>query len=360
LSGTWGRNIKYTIFGESHGEGIGIVIDNLPPGLELNTSKIKSEMQRRQPGTGNLTTSRKEADEFEILSGIFNNRTTGAPLCSFIKNTGQQSKDYDQTKDLLRPGHADYTGYVKYKGFNDYRGGGHFSGRLTAAIVFAGAIAKQILFEHNINIISHIYKVGDLCDTPFNSNNLSIDGYPQLASMVFPTIDNSISIAMQEKISNIKALGDSIGGIVETAVLNLPAGLGSPFFDSIESTISHLIFSIPGVKGIEFGDGFDLTEMKGSDANDQFHLKDSKIVTLTNHNGGILGGISTGMPIVFKTAFKPTPSIALEQNTVNIKQMQNTTIKIVGRHDPCIVPRAIPVVEAVTAMAILDCLPLSY
>lgn len=360
MSGTWGRNIKYTIFGESHGEGIGIVIDNLPPGLELNTAKIKSEMQRRQPGTGNLTTSRKEADEFEILSGIFNNKTTGAPLCSFIRNKDQQLKDYDQTKDLLRPSHADYTGYVKYKGFNDYRGGGHFSGRLTAAIVFAGAIAKQILSEHNINIISHIYKIGALCDTPFNSKNLSIEDYPPLTSMVFPTIDHSIGNAMQQKISNMKTLGDSIGGVVETAVLNLPTGLGSPFFDSIESIISHLIFSIPGVKGIEFGDGFDLAEMKGSDANDQFCLEDSKIRTLTNHNGGILGGISTGMPIFFKTAFKPTPSIALEQNTINIKQMQNTTIKIQGRHDPCIVPRAVPVVEAATAMAILDCLPLSY
>ena len=360
MSGTWGRNIKYTIFGESHGEGIGIVIDNLPPGLELNTSKINSELQRRQPGTGSLITTRKEADEFEILSGIFNNRTTGTPLCSFIKNTGQHSKDYDMTKDLLRPSHADYTGYVKYKGFNDYRGGGHFSGRLTAAIVFAGAIAKQILSEHNISIISHIYKIGDLCDATLNSKNISIEDYSHLTSKGFPTIDNSIGIAMQQKVSEIKALGDSIGGIVETAVLNIPPGLGSPFFDSLESTISHLIFSIPGVKGIEFGDGFDLAEMRGSDANDQFYLEDSKIRTLTNHNGGILGGISTGMPIIFKTAFKPTPSISLEQNTVNTKQMQNTTLKINGRHDPCIVPRALPVVEAATAMAILDCLPLSY
>lgn len=360
MSGTWGRNIKYTIFGESHGEGIGIVIDHLPPGLELNTSKINSELQRRQPGTSKLTTTRKEADEFEILSGIFNNRTTGAPLCSFIRNIGQHSKDYDLTKDLLRPSHADYTGYVKYKGFNDYRGGGHFSGRLTAAIVFAGAIAKQILSEHNISIISHIYKIGDLCDATLCSKNLSSEDYSHLTTIGFPTIDNSIGIAMQQKISNIKALGDSIGGIVETAILNLPAGLGSPFFDSLESTISHLIFSIPGVKGIEFGDGFDLAEMKGSDANDQFCLEDSIIRTSTNHNGGILGGISTGMPIIFKTAFKPTPSIALEQNTVNIKQMQNATLKIIGRHDPCIVPRALPVVEAAAAMAILDCLPLSY
>ena len=360
MSGTWGKNIKYTIFGESHGEGIGIVIDNLPPGLELNISKIKSELKRRQPGINDLTTTRKEAEEFEILSGIFNNRTTGAPLCSFIKNTGQHSIDYEMTKDLIRPSHADYTAHVKFKGFNDYRGGGHFSGRLTAAIVFAGAIAKQILSEHNISIISHVYKIGDICDTSFCNQNLSIEDYPHLASMGFPTIDHSIGIAMQQRVSEIKALGDSIGGIVETAVLNLPAGLGSPFFDSLESTISHLIFSIPGVKGIEFGDGFDLAEMKGSEANDPFYLEDSRVKTSTNHNGGILGGISTGMPIIFKTAFKPTPSIALEQNTVNIKHMQVATLNINGRHDPCIVPRALPVVEAAAAMAILDCLPLSY
>lgn len=360
MSGTWGRNIKYTIFGESHGEGIGIVIDNLPPGLEINSTKINAELRRRQPGTGDLTTTRKEADEFEILSGIFDNRTTGAPLCSFIRNTGQHSKDYDMTKDLLRPSHADYTGYVKFKGFNDHRGGGHFSGRLTAAIVFAGAIAKQILSEHHINIISHIYKIGDLCDATFSSKNLSVEDYTHLTSIGFPTINPSIGVSMQQKVSDIKALGDSIGGIVETVILNIPPGLGSPFFDSLESTISHLIFSIPGVKGIEFGDGFDLAEMKGSDANDQFYIEDSKIRTLTNHNGGILGGISTGMPIIFKTAFKPTPSISLEQNTVNIKQMQNTTLKINGRHDPCIIPRALPVVEAASAMAILDCLPLFY
>ena len=360
MSGTWGKNIKYTIFGESHGEGIGIVIDNLPSGLELNVSKIKAEMQRRQPGFNDLATTRKEADEFEILSGIFNHRTTGTPLCCFIKNTGQHSSDYDKTKDIIRPSHADYTAYIKYKGFNDYRGGGHFSGRLTAAIVFAGAIAKQILSGYNISIVSHIYKIGNLCDLPLCNKDLSMVDYLHLAAMSFPTIDASIGTAMQQKISDVKAIGDSIGGIVETAVLHLPAGLGSPFFDSLESTISHLMFSIPGVKGIEFGDGFELAEMKGSEANDQFCLEDSKICTLTNHNGGILGGISTGMPLVFKTAFKPTPSIALEQNTVDIQQMQNTKLKIVGRHDPCIVPRALPVVEAAAAMSILDCIPLSY
>jgi chorismate synthase len=360
LSGTWGKNIKYTIFGESHGEGIGIVIDNLPPGLEINFSEIRSELQRRQPGTNDLSTARKEPDEFEILSGIFNHRTTGAPLCSFIRNTGHRSTDYDKIKDLIRPSHADYTANVKYKGFNDHRGGGHFSGRLTAAIVFAGSIAKQILSENNISIVSHIYKIGDLCDSSLCNKELSMTDYLHLAAMSFPTMNDSVGAAMQQKISDAKVLGDSVGGIIETAVLNIPAGLGSPFFDSLESTISHLMFSIPGVKGIEFGDGFDLAEMRGSEANDQFFIEDSRICTFTNHNGGILGGISTGMPLVFKTAFKPTPSIALEQNTVDISKLQNAKLTIVGRHDPCIVPRALPVVEAAAAMAILDCFPLSY
>jgi chorismate synthase len=359
MSGTWGKNIKYTIFGESHGEGIGIVIDNLPPGLELDISNIKSELRRRQPGTNSLNTARNEPDEFDILSGMFKGRTTGAPLCAFIKNTNQHSKDYDAIKDFIRPGHADFTGFVKFKGFNDYRGGGHFSGRLTAAIVFAGAIAKQLLSQQNISIISHIYRIGDLCDVSMMKEDLFLEGCCNLSSLSFPTIDPAVGIAMQQKISDIKALGDSIGGIVEAAVVNLPTGLGSPFFDSLESTISHLIFSIPGVKGIEFGDGFDLAKMRGSDANDQFYVKDHKVRNKTNHCGGILGGISTGMPIIFKAAFKPTASIALEQTTVNINEMKNTTLNIMGRHDPCIVPRALPVVEAAAAMAILDCLPLT-
>jgi chorismate synthase len=358
MSGTWGKNIKYTIFGESHGEGIGIVIDNLPPGMELDISNIKSELQRRQPGTSSLYTARKEPDEFEILSGVFNSRTTGAPLCAFIRNTNQHSKDYDLIKNFVRPGHADFTGYIKFKGFNDYRGGGHFSGRLTAAIVFAGAIAKQLLSEQNISIISHIYKIGELYDVSLMNEDLLDHTHLNLSSLSFPTIDAAVGTAMQQKISDIKALGDSIGGIVEAAVVNLPPGLGSPFFDSLESTISHLLFSIPGVKGIEFGGGFELAEMMGSDANDQFYVENNRIHTLTNHNGGILGGISTGMPLIFRAAFKPTPSIAIEQHTVNICQMENATLKITGRHDPCIVPRAIPVVEAAAAMAILDCLPL--
>lgn len=354
MSGTWGRNIKYTIFGESHGEGVGVVIDNLPPGIELDISKIRVDMARRRPGNSSIATSRNELDEFEILSGYFNNRTTGSPLCAFIKNTNQTSSDYEKTKNIIRPSHADYSAFIKYKGFSDYRGGGHFSGRLTAAIVFAGSISKQILLTHNINILSHIYKIGSLCDISFMNKNLVTDDYLSLSDSHFPTIDSTVGAAMQREIFEVKINGDSIGGAVETAVLNLPPGLGSPFFDSLESTISHLVFSIPGVKGIEFGDGFELAEMKGSDANDQFYIADNKISTITNHNGGILGGISTGMPLVFKTAFKPTPSISIEQKTVDMSKMENTVIKTEGRHDPCIVPRALPVVEAATAMALLD------
>jgi chorismate synthase len=360
MSGTWGNSIKYTIFGESHGDGVGIVIDNLPPGLVIDDSRIKAEMHRRRPGNTNISTARNEQDEYEILSGILDGKTTGAPLCSFIRNTNQRSKDYDKTKELIRPGHADYTSFVKYKGFNDCRGGGHFSGRLTAAIVFAGAIAKQLLSSQNITIISHILKIGSICDTSLRNKTLNNEDYSNLSTLSFPTIDITAGEAMQQEIFAVQSIGDSIGGIVELAVLNLPAGIGSPFFDSLESTISHLVFSIPGVKGIEFGDGFDLAEMKGSEANDGFYIENNKIYTQTNHCGGILGGISTGMPLILRAAFKPTPSIAIDQNSVNIKNYENALIKVEGRHDPCIVPRAIPVVEAVTAMAILDCFPLTY
>jgi chorismate synthase len=360
MSGTWGNNIKYTIFGESHGEGIGIVIDNLPPGLELDISSIIREMQRRRPGTTITATTRNEQDDFEILSGIFHGKTTGAPLCAFIRNTNQQSKDYDKIKDLLRPGHADFTGHVKYKGFNDYRGGGHFSGRLTAAIVFAGAIAKQLLAKSNIHVLSHIYKIGTICDLSLNDMDLNKYDFSHLNSSGFPTIDTAIGNTMQKEILDVQNKGDSIGGIVETAILNLPIGIGSPFFDSIESTISHVIFSIPGVKGIEFGDGFDLAEMNGSNANDEFYVENNKVQTSTNHCGGILGGISTGMPLIFKTAFKPTPSISIPQRTVNINTLEDALISIEGRHDPCIVPRAVPVIEAAAAMAVLDLLTLNF
>jgi len=356
MSGSWGNRIKYTIFGESHGEGIGIVIDNLPPGLELDTTQIKLEMQRRRPGDSDVATPRSEQDEFEFLSGFFNNKTTGAPLCVFIRNTDSRSKDYDDIKHLMRPGHADFTGYMKYKGFNDYRGGGHFSGRLTAVLVFAGAIAKQLLAERNIEVVSHILRIGTASDFPFDEMTLKRSDLSSLKTLSLPTLNTETGNAMREQIASVYGAGDSLGGIVEAAVLNLPAGLGAPFFDSLESTISHLAFSIPGVKGIEFGDGFAFAQMKGSEANDQYYIADDIIRTKTNHNGGVLGGISTGMPLIFRTVFKPTPSIALAQQTVNINTNTAATIAIKGRHDPCIVPRGLPVIEAIAAMAVLELL----
>lgn len=354
MSGVWGNNVKYSIFGESHGPGIGIVIDGLPPGVKLDFDMINADMRRRQPGTSGVTTSRKEEDQFEILSGIFNGHTTSSPLCAFIRNTNQLSKDYEQQKDLLRPGHADYTAFIKSNGFNDYRGGGHFSGRLTAPIVFAGAVAKQLLAQHGIYIISHIYSIGAEKDASFMDIEMKEPIFEALTQSDFPTLNTSAAEAMKSIITFVKSEGNSIGGVIECAVMNLPAGFGSPFFDSLESSIAHLIFSIPGVKGIEFGDGFDIAKKKGSDANDQYQLNNNKIETITNHNGGILGGISTGMPLIFKAAFKPTSSIAIEQKTVNISTMEEASINIKGRHDPCIVPRAVPVIEAAAAMAVLE------
>lgn len=354
MSGVWGNKIKYSIFGESHGPGIGLIIDGLPAGIKLNIGMLQAEMNRRRPGTSDITTSRKEEDLFEIQSGIFNGYTTGAPLCVFIRNNNQHSSDYEQQRDILRPGHADYTSYIKSNGFNDYRGGGHFSGRLTAPIVFAGAIAKQLLLSHGIKIVSHIYSIGTEMDLSFMNMDMNEVNIDALTQSDFPTINAAAEEAMKGIIASVKSEGDSIGGIIECAAFNLPAGLGSPFFDSMESSISHLVFSIPGVKGIEFGDGFDIATKNGSQANDQYYVNNSHVKTASNHNGGILGGITNGMPVIFKVAFKPTSSISVEQKTVNIKTMENTVIKIKGRHDPCIVPRAVPVVEAVTAMAILE------
>ncbi|EGO88995.1 chorismate synthase [Clostridium botulinum C] len=353
MSGVWGSKIKYSIFGESHGKSIGITIDGLPPGIELDLNKLSREMRRRAPGKSKLSTTRVERDDFEILSGYFNNKTTGTPLCAIIKNSDKHSKDYEKTKDLMRPGHADFTGYIKYGGFNDYRGGGHFSGRLTAPIVFAGAIVKQILRKNNIVVGSHIKSIGDIEEEYFKVS-IKEELLEKLSAKSFATIDDKKGKEMQDAILQVRNNMDSIGGIIECAVLNLPPGLGNPFFGSVESVLSSLLFSIPAVKGVEFGAGFSISKMKGSEANDEFYIEDEKVKTYTNNNGGILGGITNGMPLIFRAAFKPTPSIAKEQRTVNILNKENTTIKIQGRHDPCIVQRAIPVVEAITAMGILE------
>ncbi|NMM63827.1 chorismate synthase [Clostridium sp. P21] len=354
MSGVWGSKVKLSIFGESHGKAIGINIDGIKPGIELDLDYINKEMKRRAPGESELATPRKEEDNFEILSGYFNGRTTGTPLCAIIYNKNQHSKDYEKTKNLMRPSHGDLTGYVKYQGFNDYRGGGHFSGRITAPLVFAGAICKQILEKKGIFIGSHIKSIAKIEDVSFNMTEIENEILKSLNESKFPVLTEEIGINMKNSIVKAKEEMDSLGGVIETAVNNLPVGLGEPFFDSVESVLSHLLFSIPGVKGVEFGEGFNISKMKGSEANDGFYIENEKIRTYSNNNGGILGGITNGMPLIFKTAIKPTPSIAKTQNTVDIQKRENAKIEIKGRHDPCIIPRALPVVEAAAAIAIIQ------
>lgn len=355
---SFGRKLKLTIFGESHGLSIGAVIDGLPSGVKLNLDFIKSEMSRRAPGKNKISTARKETDDFIIESGFFNGYTTGTPLCVRIKNSDTHSKDYSILKNLMRPSHGDYPGFVKYKGFNDYRGGGSFSGRLTAPIVFVGSIAKQILKEkYNIDVVSHIYSIKNVEDRPFNLLGEPKEILSKLLEKKLPILDDEKIFLMEDEILKAKSKGDSVGGVIECMINNVGAGLGFPFFDSVESVISHGVFSIPSVKGIEFGKGFDITKLFGSSANDEYYFDEEKnIKTKTNNNGGILGGITNGMPIIFRVAIKPTPSISLPQNTINILEKTNEILEIKGRHDPCIVQRAVPVIESITAFAILDLL----
>ena len=354
MSGMWGNKIKISIFGESHGNAIGINIDGLEPGFEINLDKVSSEMKRRAPGRNNLSTPRKEADEPEILSGFFQGKTTGTPLCAIIRNNNTKSKDSVKLKDIRWPGHADYTGKIRYNGFNDYRGGGHFSGRITASIVFAGAICKQILEAKGIKIVSHIKSIGTIEDKSFLDEKITEGFINSYMSKELPLIDELKEEAMRKEILLAKEELDSIGGTVECAVLGIEPGIGNPFFDSVESTLAHLMFSIPAVKGIEFGRGFELTQMRGSQANDSMYFSGEKVLTKTNNNGGILGGITNGMPVIFKVAIKPTSSILKSQNTVNINTGEETILEVNGRHDPCIVQRALPVIEAATAIGILD------
>lgn len=361
MSNSFGNKLKISIFGESHGENLGIIIDGLPSGLELDFDLINKDLERRRGGKKH-STSRVETDKPNIVSGYFNNKTTGTPLCAIFENNNTQSKDYEKTKDLMRPSHADYTGYVKYNGFNDYRGGGHFSGRITVLLVFVGAICKQLLKEHSVKIQSHILKLGDIKDIDFN--NIS-NNYTDYIENLFEKNKNKTRYLYDEAkekqaldyITKVKDDGDSVGAILQCGVIGIKAGVGSPFFDSLESTIGRLAFSIPAVKGIEFGKGFDFSsglDSLGSKLNDELIITDNKIKTKTNYNGGIVGGISNGMPIVFNVAIKPTPSILKEQNTINIKTMTNEVIKVEGRHDPCIAIRVLPVIEAITAIAIYE------
>jgi chorismate synthase len=356
MSGVWGNNIKISIFGESHGNAIGINIDGLPSGFNIDMDKVLFEMSRRAPGKNKLSTTRNENDLPEILSGYFEEKTTGAPLCAIIRNNDTRSKDYSELKSYMRPGHADYSGNIKYLGYNDYRGGGHFSGRLTAPLVFAGAICKQILEKRGIVIGSHISSIKDIRDEEFDSINIKKDEIVALTKEGMPLINKSLEESMKDRILQARYNGDSIGGTIECIVSGIKAGIGDPFFDSVESTLAHLMFSVPAVKGIEFGKGFELTKMFGSEANDEYYYNGDVVKTKTNNNGGILGGITNGMPITFKVAIKPTASIAKEQNTIDISKKENVKFRVNGRHDPCIVIRAVPVVEAVAAIGILDLL----
>lgn len=356
MSGMYGMNIKMAIYGESHGTSIGLVLDGVPPGLELDLDAIAKEMARRAPGRDALSTPRKEKDAFEIQSGFFEGKTTGTPLCAMIKNSDQHSKDYSLLKDKMRPGHADYAGFVHYKGCNDYRGGGSFSGRLTAPLVFAGAVAKQALAQYGIVVGAHILQIADVQEQRLAATGEEESVLKSLGEKSFPVLDDNIGKKMQQRILDAKSSLNSVGGIIETMAINVPAGIGNPYFDSVESRLSHVLFSVPAVKGVDFGDGFDLAFMTGAEANDELYYDDGQVKAYSNHNGGITGGITNGMPLVFRTAIKPTPSIAREQRTISLSQHENTTLTITGRHDPCIVQRAVPVIEAVTAWTLWDLL----
>ncbi len=354
MSSEFGKNIKVSIFGESHGEAIGCVIDGLPAGIKLDLDKIYVDMARRAPGRDKSATPRLEKDIPHIISGVLDYVTTGAPLAMVIENTNTQSGDYANIMTVPRPSHSDYPAFVKYSGKNDVRGGGHFSGRLTAPLVFAGAVAKQILNEKNITIGAHIAKIGSIEDESFDMNNISSDLLKKLSSQSFSTISSDAQDKMRSFIEDARMEQDSVGGIIECAAVGLPVGLGANMFSTVEGCLSSILFGIPAVKGVEFGKGFGFADMKGSQANDAYCIKDNSVCLETNNNGGILGGITTGAPLVLRAAVKPTPSISRPQKSVNLHTMQEETLVIKGRHDPCIVPRAVPVIEAAVAVGLLD------
>ena len=356
MKNTFGNSICLTLFGESHGPSVGAVIDGIAPGIKIDLDYIKKRLGMRA-AVSDLSTSRHEADEVEFLSGVFEGYTTGSPLCLVIKNSNTRSRDYKELMTSPRPSHADYTANCKYHGFQDYRGGGHFSGRVTAALVAAGAILMSALEAKGIKIGTHISSLAGIYDRGFSDIREDILA---LEALSFPALDTSASEAMQSKIRDARAEGDSVGGILESCIIGMPCGVGEPFFDSIESSLSHILFSIPGIKGVEFGLGFGFADKRGSECNDAFCIKDGSVATVTNNNGGINGGISNGMPILFRTAVRPTPSIFKEQATVNLKEMTDTSIVIKGRHDPAIIHRARAVVDAACAIAVADMLAVRY
>lgn len=348
MSSSYGENLHLTIFGQSHSPAIGMTLEGIPAGEQIDFEALQRFLERRAPGRSAYSTARREADAPEFLSGLRGDTTCGAPLTAIIRNGDARSKDYAPFSAVPRPGHADYTANVKYFGYQDYAGGGHFSGRLTAPLCIAGGVCLQILQRRGIEVISRIRAIGDVED--------AVPLAASTAEKAFPTVDGAAGEAMQAAIAQAKARGDSLGGVIECAVLGLPAGLGDPMFGGMENRIAGIVFGIPAVKGLEFGAGFAAAKLRGSQDNDSYTLRDGRIETRSNHCGGILGGITNGMPLVFRAAVKPTPSIAMEQDSVNLETLTEEKLRVGGRHDPCIVPRAVPVIEAAAAIAVYDAL----
>lgn len=356
MKNTFGNNVTVTLFGESHGEAIGAVIDGLAPGMKIDEDFIAHQMDLRRPA-GKISTQRHETDKVKIVSGCFNSRTTGTPLTLIIENTNTKSSDYESTRYLARPSHADYTAQVKYRGFQDYRGGGHFSGRITAALVAAGAVAIQALRDKCIFILTHIKSLHGISDRDFD--DLKKD-YEILVEKAYPALDDNAAELMIKETEKAAENGDSVGGVLETAVVGLTAGLGEPWFDTVEGQLSHILFSVPAVKGVEFGAGFGFADMLGSQANDSFYSDSGNVKTRTNNNGGINGGITNGMPLIFRCAVKPTPSIFKQQQTVDMRDNTDAVISLKGRHDPAVIHRARVVIDSVTALCVLDMMTGKY
>lgn len=350
MSSMYGENLRLSVFGQSHAPAIGMTLDGIPAGLPVDMAALQAFLARRAPGQNGFSTTRKEADTPEFLCGISDGFTCGAPVTAIIRNTNTRSGDYDNLRDCPRPGHADYTAQIKYGGYQDAAGGGHFSGRLTAPICIAGGLCIQWLAQKGIRVGAHIASIAGISDMPFDMTDPQIDA----VGKEFPVLDTEAGEAMGNAILEAKSAGDSVGGVIECAVTGLPAGLGDPMFDGVENRIAGIVFGIPAVKGLEFGLGFGLSAMRGSLSNDPFIMSNGEVRTATNNCGGILGGITDGMPLIFRAAVKPTPSIATCQRSVSLSQKAEQELIVKGRHDPCIVPRAVPVIEAAAAIAVMD------
>lgn len=350
MSSTYGDSLKLSIFGQSHGAAIGMTLDGVPAGLPVDMERLQAFLDRRAPGQNDWSTPRKEGDKPEFLAGLLDGRTCGAPIAAVIHNSNTRSKDYSNLHDCPRPGHADFTAQVKYDGYQDVAGGGHFSGRLTAALCIAGGLCKQWLEEMGVRIGAHIVDIAGVKDTPFDPLAPQLDKVGDL----FPVLDAEAGAWMRDAIYRAKTDGDSVGGIVECAVTGLPVGVGEPMFGGMEGRIAQIVYGVPAVKGVEFGAGFGVAKLRGSENNDGYGIRDGEVVTLTNNAGGILGGITNGQPLIFRAAIKPTPSIFAQQHSISIERMEETVLQIKGRHDPCIVPRAVPVIEAAAAVAVYD------